>query len=438
MAVEWVGPGGDTVWSADYGALPAVRTLCFVNALPLAGYEWGSRGGMWRVRIRVGGVSAWEGTFRVEAPAAGSVVIQGVERRERELVVKGLGFTPETTLYLARLDRGRWVYEQSFRLYDGARGDVVVPVKALAPGEYFLIGRNSGYPEGPAFPFAVASGGFRLPIPAGVPWAVTQGPNGGFSHYSRTRYAYDLAPIGDACVVAMRAGTVIARDLGLGNTLNQRIFGNSITIDHGDGYFSHYAHLRTGTFVVKTGQRVEQGQALALAGNSGYSFGTHLHVQVTREAAIASQSIPFAFEDAPGAGKGRVVSRNESRLCECGRPQQAGGRLGTTGLGTTGSVAEGGWHHELITVPAGLAVWEVRLEWEGASELDLHLMSPVGEHFGSGGRVSGYSGERSRPETIRVERPVGGTWRISVRGRQVAGVQGFQVAAGAPLARGGR
>ena len=124
----------------------------------------------------------------------------------------------------------------------------------------------------------------------------------------------------------MKAGIAYTHDLGLQQDHRHHSFGNYITIDHGNGEFSHYAHLASGTFVVKNGERVEQGQALATAGNSGYTLGEgggyHVHVSVTRALPIASSSVPFQFEDLPdwtrGGGYRTVVSTNASPLCDCG------------------------------------------------------------------------------------------------------------------------
>ncbi len=123
----------------------------------------------------------------------------------------------------------------------------------------------------------------------------------------------------------MKAGIAYTHDLGLQQDHRHHSFGNYITIDHGNGEFSHYAHLASGTFVVKNGERVEQGQALATAGNSGYTLGEgggyHVHVSVTRALPISSSSVPFQFEDLPdwsrGSGYRTVVSTNASPLCDC-------------------------------------------------------------------------------------------------------------------------
>jgi hypothetical protein len=58
----------------------------------------------------------------------------------------------------------------------------------------------------------------------------------------------------------------------------QNGYGRTIILEHGPGVQSLYGHLAK--FVVKRGQRVEQGATIGLTGNSGHSSGPHLHYEV--------------------------------------------------------------------------------------------------------------------------------------------------------------
>ena len=51
--------------------------------------------------------------------------------------------------------------------------------------------------------------------------------------------------------------------------------GNAVVIDHGWGVYSGYWHLSE--FKVTPGQTVQQGDLIALSGNTGLSTGAHLH-----------------------------------------------------------------------------------------------------------------------------------------------------------------
>ena len=55
-------------------------------------------------------------------------------------------------------------------------------------------------------------------------------------------------------------------------------YGNTVTIDHGFGIETRFAHASK--LLVRTGQRVSRGQRIALVGNSGLATGPHLHYEV--------------------------------------------------------------------------------------------------------------------------------------------------------------
>lgn len=59
---------------------------------------------------------------------------------------------------------------------------------------------------------------------------------------------------------------------------SQKNLGNYVTIDHGYGYTSTYAHLDK--INVKKGQRVNRGEVIGLVGNSGLSVAPHLHYEI--------------------------------------------------------------------------------------------------------------------------------------------------------------
>ena len=79
------------------------------------------------------------------------------------------------------------------------------------------------------------------------------------------------APTGTE-VYATGNGTVVAV------ISSQRGLGKHITIDHGFGYTSTYAHLDD--FNVKAGRKVQRGDVIAYIGNTGMSVAPHLHYEI--------------------------------------------------------------------------------------------------------------------------------------------------------------
>lgn len=76
-------------------------------------------------------------------------------------------------------------------------------------------------------------------------------------------------------VFAIAKGTVKA-------IYNFGAYGRQVFIEHFDGALSHHAHLSE--FKVSRGQTVEEGQVIALSGNSGtYTTGPHLHFGIKKD-----------------------------------------------------------------------------------------------------------------------------------------------------------
>ncbi|MCI5728844.1 MAG: M23 family metallopeptidase [Clostridia bacterium] len=83
------------------------------------------------------------------------------------------------------------------------------------------------------------------------------------------------AGIYGAPIVAAQSGTVITAytsdTWGYG-------WGYHVMIGHSDGYATQYAHMSR--VVVKKGQYVQKGQVIGYVGNTGDSYGAHLHFEL--------------------------------------------------------------------------------------------------------------------------------------------------------------
>ncbi len=84
-------------------------------------------------------------------------------------------------------------------------------------------------------------------------------------------YGVDLANGCNAPIYAAYSGTVDVAMWSGG-------YGNYIRIQHGSGIGTGYGHINT--FAVSAGTWVYAGQVIAYAGNTGNSFGCHLHFEV--------------------------------------------------------------------------------------------------------------------------------------------------------------
>lgn len=114
-------------------------------------------------------------------------------------------------------------------------------------------------------------------------WNVTS--NFGY-RWGRLHAGTDVGvPIGTT-VRASRGGQVVTAGWVGG-------YGNCVMIDHGDGVVTVYGHLSEIT--VSVGQYVDQGQQIALSGNTGRSTGPHLHFEI-RVNGVATDAIPYLYQ----------------------------------------------------------------------------------------------------------------------------------------------
>ena len=128
---------------------------------------------------------------------------------------------------------------------------------------------------------------FRTAAQGGANYGVTQYYGGSNSHGGIDFGVYYGAPI-----TASMSGTVIyAYNDGYFSKSDLRwTYGTYVVIDHGNGYLTYYAHLKSKT--VSVGDRVSQGDIIGYSGNSGrvspspttsnpYA-GTHLHFEIRK------------------------------------------------------------------------------------------------------------------------------------------------------------
>ena len=74
-------------------------------------------------------------------------------------------------------------------------------------------------------------------------------------------------------------------------------YGNSVFIDHGNGYLTHYAHQSR--IAVSVGEKVSAGEVIGYEGATGDATGPHLHFEV-HKGAMWNQIDPAPFLRARG------------------------------------------------------------------------------------------------------------------------------------------
>jgi murein DD-endopeptidase MepM/ murein hydrolase activator NlpD len=93
---------------------------------------------------------------------------------------------------------------------------------------------------------------------------------------ARIHNGIDIAQNGVNEVVASASGKVSKSYLSSS-------YGECVRVLHeinGQTWETLYAHMRTGSRKVREGEYVKQGQTIGIMGNTGYSFGQHLHFEL--------------------------------------------------------------------------------------------------------------------------------------------------------------
>lgn len=130
------------------------------------------------------------------------------------------------------------------------------------------------------------------------PFAVGVSISYGFGMRSGTMHeGLDFTPGSGAQIQAVADGTVrIATESGGG-------YGVMVIIDHvidGALVSTRYGHMQYGSLKVKTGDTVKVGQIIGLVGDTGYSFGAHLHFEVLQNGTTAIDPLPWLRSHAGG------------------------------------------------------------------------------------------------------------------------------------------
>lgn len=138
---------------------------------------------------------------------------------------------------------------------------------------------------------------FKMPLPGGKSWLLTVQNggnifcNGGTDSYHTGNGYYSL-DFDDSSqqggqgtnvpIYAAASGTIDTGDYGYDGSG----YGHWVKVNHGNGYKTLYGHMTAETLI--TSGPVNQGDQLGTVGNTGNSFGSHLHLQFYYNGSSAS------------------------------------------------------------------------------------------------------------------------------------------------------
>ncbi|MCD8479702.1 MAG: urea transporter [Candidatus Cloacimonetes bacterium] len=155
----------------------------------------------------------------------------------------------------------------------------------------------------------------QIQMPVTGQWLITQGHNGAHTHKKEWALAWDFEMVDstgkkysqhqESCadyygfgkaVYAAAAGYVSKvvnsipdNPIGTVNTIDN--WGNYVSINHGYGFFTLYAHLKEGSVKLAEGDYIKMGEKVGQLGNSGRSYVPHLHFQAQAAIDAGSRTI---------------------------------------------------------------------------------------------------------------------------------------------------
>lgn len=173
-------------------------------------------------------------------------------------------------------------------------------------GWWWPIGSDSYYPNEPIPTQITSYFGLRTSPTAGA---------------SKNHQGIDIAPTvaeyrtsggdRDVPIIATRDGVVVIA------SENSRGYGKYIKIEHDNGMYSGYGHIKK--ILVTTGQSVKQGDVIAIMGNEGVSTGKHLHFEIFTDASTRVNPLDYVSQKSsrPTSSSNKFTSGSENRQSVC-------------------------------------------------------------------------------------------------------------------------
>ena len=146
------------------------------------------------------------------------------------------------------------------------------------------------------------------------------------------------------------------------NGFEKGSYGNYVKIKHDNGYYTLYGHMAYNTVRVSVGQRVSKGEILGYMGNTGYSFGGHLHFEVRNPSDVRIDPTPYLDADLPSTSNKvnafyRVKTQKHGWLSEVKNLEDYAGYEGSPIIGLAMRVDVGSIKYRVTTVSGKTLGW---------------------------------------------------------------------------------
>jgi len=243
--------------------------------------------------------------------------IETVPQREFTLLKSQIIFNPFYS-FAADVELNKLVYTFEFKTKDGkkkfvstatilpvvykGKTDLLLPVKNRSivydGHDFYSHHRRFDYVFEPIRAFGFTSNFMRYSYdfaPVNAAGEMFQGDEKDNANYFG--FGANLYAVGDGRIAVVVDDRPDNRsfDESILKTNQMVLFGNYIVIDHLNGEFSLYAHLKQNSAKVKVGDTVKQNQIIARIGASGSANFPHLHYELQTGADASAEGLPSYF-----------------------------------------------------------------------------------------------------------------------------------------------
>ena len=268
---------GDTIWSIAQKNGLTVKELCEMNT----GFTANGENGLTQnskilpgdaltvvreeetLEVRITKVESWEEEIAYTTETTKSNELNSGTKRVTQKGENGIRTVTAQRVYDANGNQLSQQILSTVVTKEPVTEKVTVGTKKVSSGASYITGR----------------GQFIWPVP---------GYRNCSRWYGGSHKGVDICAAAGTPIYASAGGTVTKS--GYNRAGAGTGYGNSIIINHGNGYTTVYAHCLS--LVVRAGQSVKQGQLIGYVGSTGRSSGNHCHFEIRRNGSyIAPQNV---------------------------------------------------------------------------------------------------------------------------------------------------